>query len=202
MITTSYRLQTTLDKHYGTVNLLKTLPDDFKMQSRRRGSDPTVKGPGSFFLSAARDGVLNLWTSDGNCCASQGAHRTAVTCMSDAHSFNDVSSQMSGPCVITSGMDSIVRIWNIRRVKVVSEFNLPNVVRVAWFNQSVITGTSTGDMYIWDYYDDGRNDAESSKGWHGRELTHHSHQCSDIVTSKYCVASASKSGKILRYLAF
>jgi serine/threonine protein kinase/WD40 repeat protein len=207
-----YRLQITLDKHYGTVNLLKTLPADFKIPTRKDsvstssggGNLPASGGVRSCFLSAARDGIMSLWTSDGTCLASQGAHRTAVTCMSEVQSHSDLKDVMhvSGPCVVTSGMDSMVRVWDIRRMKIASEFSLPHVVKVAWFNQSVITGSSTGEMYIWDYYEEGGGGGgDDSRKWNARELTHHSHQCSDIVTSKYCVASASKSGKILRYSA-
>jgi len=195
------RLQTTLDKHYGTVNLLKTLPDDFKAPSRKDVDHGG--GNGSCFLSAARDGIMSLWSSDGSCLASQGAHRTAVTCMSDVQSHSDLKDllHVSGPCVVTSGMDSIVRVWDVRRMKIASEFSLPNVVKVAWFNQSVITGSSSGEMYIWDFYNEVGERGETARGWSARELTHHTHQCSDIVTSKYCVASASKSGKILRFSA-
>ena len=125
-------------------------------------------------------------------------------------SHKDTVGSASGPCVVTSGMDSIVRVWDVRRMKITSEFSLPHVVKVAWFNQSVVTGSSTGEMYLWDYHEDSPAEAGaggsgegdcSSRGWSARELTHHSHQCSDIVTSKYCMASASKSGKILRYSA-
>jgi WD40 repeat protein len=205
------RLQTTLDKHYGTVNLLKTLPDDFKVPTRKdsvgAGSgggggggggmgQPSVVG--SYFLSAARDGIMSLWSSDGTCLASQGAHRTAVTCMSDVQSPGDLQDAMhvSGPCVITSGMDNIVRVWDIRRMKIASEFSLPNVIKVAWFNQSVITGSSTGEMYIWDYADEGGG-GENARNWSQRELTPLSHQCRDIVTSKYCMERATKAGMIL-----
>jgi WD40 repeat protein len=194
-----HRLQTTLDKHYGTVNLLKNLPEDFKTPNRKDITSST----GTCFLSAARDGIMSLWSSDGSCLASQGAHRTAVTCMSDVQSHSDLKNtiEVSGPCVITSGMDNIVRLWDVRRMKVATEFSLPNVVKVAWFNQSVITGSSSGEMYVWDYNDEPGDTDETHTGWSARALTNHSHQCSDIVTSKYCVASSSKSGKILRYSA-
>ena len=173
------RLQNTLDKHYGTVNLLKALPDDFRLPARKdivsSNGNSSGGGGGSYFLSAARDGIMSLWSSDGTCLASQGAHRTAVTCMSDVQSWQsggershkDTVGSASGPCVVTSGMDSIVRVWDVRRMKITSEFSLPHVVKVAWFNQSVVTGSSTGEMYLWDYHED--SPAEAGAGGVGKE---------------------------------
>ena len=166
-------------------------------------------GAGSYFLSAARDGIMSLWAADGTCLASQGAHRTAVTCMSDVQPpSGDLKAllRVAGPGVVTSGQDGVVRVWDVARMKVASEFSLPNVMKVAWFNQSVVTGSASGEMYVWDYDTGAGAGAEeggeaASRGWRARALTHHSQQCSAIVTSKYCMASASKSGKILKHSA-
>jgi hypothetical protein len=77
-------------------------------------------------------------------------------------------------------------------------------VKVAWFHSSVVVGTSTGQMTIWEMSTSGgatSSEQSSVSPWTGRELTAHSQMCTDIVSDRHCVISSSKSGQIYRWSA-
>ena len=161
---------------------------------------------GPAFVSASRDGMINMWTAEGDCLLSQGAHRHAVNCLSEFQSYdNNVDpSVCSNPSFISSGGDNMVKTWDSRRLKVTSSFNTPNVVKTAWFHQSVITGSSSGSVCCWDLQTPGGEapqGAEHARTWTSIVLGTHAQAVTDIVTDKSCVASSSKSGQILRWVA-
>ena len=190
------RVRVTLDKHFGSVNIVKAVPVDPHNNQR----------DGPSFVSAARDGMINMWTAEGDCLLSQGAHRHAVNCLSEFQSYdNNIDpSVCSNPSFISSGGDNVVKIWDSRRLKVTSSFNASNVVKTAWFHHGIITGFSSGSICCWDLQTTGGEAAEEAdlpRTWTSRVLGTHSHAVTDIVSDKGCVASSSKSGQILRWQA-
>jgi WD40 repeat protein len=165
---------------------------------------------GPCFVSGARDGMISMWTAEGDCLQSTGAHRNAVNCMSEFQSYdNNVNpSVCSNPCFVSSGGDGLVKVWDSRRLRVASSFSAQNIVKVAWFHHCVVTGSSSGAVTCWDQ---GRGGEDSfppapdavgeqvSPVWSPQEIGALSQAVTDLVSDKYCVASASKSGQILRW---
>jgi serine/threonine protein kinase/WD40 repeat protein len=192
------RLRLSLDKHFGSVNVIKALPNQSGPQFQDTGLPS--------FVSGARDGMISSWASDGNCLGSQGAHRNSVNCMSEFQSLDNNSERAvtENPNFITAGADQLVKIWDTKRLKLLSEFTAANVVKVAWFHSSVVVGTSTGQMTIWEVNTSGgatSSEQSAVSPWTGRELTAHSQMCTDIVSDRHCVISSSKSGQIYRWSA-
>jgi len=192
------RMRISLDKHFGSVNIIKAIPAHGGGQSFARGSPA--------FMSAARDGIINVWSAEGDCLASHGAHRNSVSCLSEVQSYeNSIEPAVcANPGILSSGADGIVKVWDSKRLKCTSEFAAQNIVKVAWFHQSIITGSSSGTLRIWDHYSGSDADSmtegrEVSKTWVSKDLNNFTQSCTDIATNKYCVASASKSGQIMRW---
>lgn len=184
-----HRLRISLDKHFGSVNVIKALPDQTGPQIQDRGLPS--------FISGARDGMINIWTNNGDCLSSQGAHRNSVNCMSEIQSADNTidRSILENPNIITSGADHQVKIWDLKRLKLLTEFTCPNVMKVAWFHSSIITGNSAGQMLLWE----NTSSSDNSYNWITHELTAHTQMITDIVSNKYCVISSSKSGQINRW---
>jgi WD40 repeat protein len=197
------------------VNIIKALPNQPGPQSQDGSSFPS-------FLSGARDGMINSWTSDGNCLGSQGAHRNSVNCMSEIQSLlsgGGVSDQQqqpppTTPHLITGGADNLVKIWDAKRMKLLTQFTCANVVKVAWFHTNVVVGTSTGQMMLWEInlpsssaeatpaaaaVTSSSSLFSSSTQWTSKELTGHSQMCTDLVSNQHCAISSAKSGQIYRW---
>lgn len=198
-ISSSFRLRTSLDKHFGSVNIIKAFPE-------KVGHDDNLPS----FLSGARDGMINSWASDGNCLGSQGAHRNSVNCMSEIQHFvsggtlDQQHPPSTIPHLITGGADNLVKIWDAKRMKLATQFTCANVVKVAWFHTNVVVGTSTGQMMLWEINIPSSAEAtsslfSSSSQWTCKELTVHSQMCTDLVSNQHCAISSSKSGQIYRW---
>lgn len=170
--------------------MIKALPHHMGLQFQDRGFPS--------FISGARDGMINIWTTNGDCLGSQGAHRNAVNCMSEIQSSDNITDNtiIDNPNIITSGADNIVKIWDVKRLKLQSEFICSNVMKVAWFHSLIITGNSTGQMLLWE---NTSSSSETTSNWTSRELTSHTQMITDIISNKYCVISSSKSGQIYRW---
>lgn len=153
--------------------------------------------------------MINMWTADGDCLQSQGAHRMSVNCLSEFQSYdNNVDpSVCSNPSFVSSGGDSSVKVWDSRRLKVISSFTAQSVTKLAWFHHSVITGSSTGAVSCWNLQSNttdefpGADSTEQPRTWASTELASLPQACTDVVSDKYCVACSSKSGQILRWVA-
>lgn len=195
------RLRISLDKHFGSVGIIKAIPVDPHNSEQETPC----------FVSAARDGMINMWTAEGDCLQSTGAHRNAVNCLSEFQSYdNNVDpSVCSNPCFVSSGGDGTVKMWDSKRLRAISSFTAQNIVKVAWFHQSVVTGSANGAVMCWSQRTGGGGaDGSGSftdtadrytSEWSPQELGTHTLGVTDIVSDKYCVASASKSGQILRW---
>jgi len=91
------------------------------------------------------------------------------------------------------------------------------VTKGVWAGQSIVTGGSSGNLKLWDYTSNaggggvandssfGASDSSSLTGgkdtttWVSRELTGHAAGVTDLISTDKFVASASKSGQILRW---
>jgi serine/threonine protein kinase/WD40 repeat protein len=203
LLTPALRLRTSLDKHFGSVNIIKALPIQTTTQSQSQDGSSLPS-----FLSGARDGMINSWTSEGNCLGSQGAHRNSVNCMSEIHSFLSGGGglEQQQQVLITGGADNLIKVWDVKRLKLLSQFTCGNVVKVAWFHTKVVVGTSTGQMMLWDPSSSSSSADTSSSSlfsastqWTSKELTTHSQMCTDIVSNQHCAISSAKSGQIYRW---
>jgi WD40 repeat protein len=137
---------------------------------------------------------------------SQGAHRNSVNCLSEIQSPDNCADipSLENPSLVSSGADNLVKVWDVRKLKVTSEFTVANVSKVAWFHRCVVTGSSTGTMTLWELQDlptQSTHEHNPARVWTPTELTAHTQTCTDIVSNKHCVASASNTGLILRWNA-
>lgn len=204
------RLRTTLEKHFGAINTIRMIPEavgsGLVQNNRSVGNDRNnevmvQKVEGISFITGGRDSMMNLWNSNGTCVGTQAAHRGSVIYLSSIN-YNVLykPSIIGSPCIISAGADCSVKLWDLRRFKLISEIppsnENGNITKVAWCGQSVVTSTNNGTVKIWDYlvYDD----KQDTKGeWLGRDIANHSQASTDLISNRNLVASASKSGQII-----
>lgn len=203
-------MRVSLDKHFGSVNMLKTIP--FDNISRRNAENPS-------FVSAGRDGMLCLWSGSGDCLSSQIAHRGAINCVSEVTSG-------SKSLYLSCGSDNLIRAWDAKRLKLEFEFSTQAVAKICWFHNTFITGSTSGGIRKYESpsfnamcdplsLPTGNNsnnektntfvanigNGSSDVDWVSQDVTSHSTVCTDMVSSNNLVVSASKSGQIIRFTA-
>lgn len=122
-----------MEKHFGSIHTLRALPESSLQQSSKGQQLP-------FLISGGRDSMLNFWTSTGDCMSSQAAHRGSVGFISEvnfdvpnlrAASANPTADTATGkshmgfgcgnPLMISLGNDSVIKLWDVRRFKCVTE---------------------------------------------------------------------------------
>ena len=70
------------------------------------------------FASAGYDPLVHLWTSDGQCVATQPSHRQKVTFLSEVN-MNTLFGRNT-PMVLTAGAEGLTKLWDLRRLKVLN----------------------------------------------------------------------------------
>ncbi len=103
------------------------------------------------------------------------------------------------------GADNIVKLWDLRRVRIVSEIQSPsaagNVSRAVWSGQSLVVSSSGG--LIRQYENMVNLNASTDNGgggeWVGRDLASHGQASTDLIGTDNFLASSSRSGEILRW---
>jgi WD40 repeat protein len=171
------------------------------------------------FVSAGRDSTMNIWTANGDCISTHTAHKSTVNFLSEIHfNFLYKPSLQGCPTIISLGGDNNMKIWDLKRFRLVS--NIPmspasgNATKAVWVNQAIVTSSSNGSVKMWTYLPTSSNNANndassiaegtvgegtSSDCWVSSDLAGHQHPCTDLISADQFLASASKSGQIHVY---
>ena len=207
------RVRATLEKHFGSVNALRAIPE------MPGGGASTVLN-GASFISAGRDSMLNLWTVDGDCIFTQAAHRGGVQFISEVNfEFN-----RNFAAVVTLGGDNVMKVWDLKKGRCAVEQSLPQsfgtLSKAVWVGKSIVTGSSTGVIRQWSIRpsysmlnnssDNLEGIAEGGAGGGGagsgdnsmaaQDIGSHSSHCTDLIMGESMLASSSKSGQIFRWM--
>ena len=172
----------------------------------------------------------NIWNGCGECVGSQPGHRGAANYFSELNNnLNLRMSAMKGsafglPMMLSAGADNIVKVWNMKKFKCVSEIQIGTVTgpltKAAWVGQSVVTA-SGGNIRLWDYnkhdcYPEpsemkssntifesravsAKPESSPFSEWGSKILGSHAQTCTDLISTDQYVASSSKSGQIYRW---
>lgn len=234
----------TLEKHFGTVNSLRVYSDNFGSRGiSTAGGGGGAGGGGSSlmtpssssnsnpagisFLSAGRDSMLNVWTSNGDCISSQVAHRGSANFLSEINygftARQNGAPVLLSPLMVSLGADNIIKVWDLKRFKAMAEFASPassgNVSKAVWCGQSLVVSSNTGVVRQYECTTNATATTTGAMGatgglygetaaaeggkismeWTGRELASHTQACTDLISTEHFVASSSRSGQILRW---
>jgi WD40 repeat protein len=197
----------TLEKHFGSVNSLRFVPSNSKDNKEK----------GGVFVSGGRDSMLHLWSTNGD---------WAVNFLSDLNfDLNlKISSKLNTfgvPLMLSSGADNIIKIWDMKRFKCVSEVQIGSVTgpltKAVWAGQCIVAA-SGGNIRVWECVPDYEDDEKDRSGggltgsqvlkkcrkinveWQSRSMASHAQMCTDLISTDTFVASSSKSGQIFRWL--
>lgn len=206
----THRQRVSIEKHFGTVNAIRAIPNFI-------GCSALPGGDAASFLSAGRDSVINLWTNGGDCVGTQTAHRGSVTVLSDINM--NLKFRHGVPLLFSLGVDSSIKLWDLRKFKQVTEFDVPdsNVTKAVWAGQHIVSSSSSGHVRLWSYFQNDRTnlaDSNSSSSfdmlgnggkekesltWDYMDLAGHSQASTDLISTGQFVASGSKDGNINRW---
>ena len=215
------RLRATLEKHFGSVGSVRFLPPG--MAGSGSGPGSGMSGS-STFVSGGRDSIINLWDDSGDCVGAQAGHRGAATFFSDFnYNFHlkmttkptpSKQSTLGSPMMLSSGADNIIKVWDMRRFRAVSEINLGTgggpLTKAVWSGTNAIVAASGGNIRLWEYASEADeadpyyanssssvdNPSAPASEWRCRNLASHAQTCSDLISTDTFVASSSKSGQI------
>lgn len=197
-------MKANLERHFGAVTAVKVVPPVIAQQADALS-----------FVSVGRDSMLHGWSATGDCVGAQAAHRGPVSCISDIRnglSFGPSSSQ-GAPVMLSSGADGLTKLWDLRRMKVISEIPTSgsgtasnSVSKIVWIGESFVTATASGSIQLWSHKSMLDNSFGSlSDGltnrneWTSQSLGEHSFSCTDLIASDNFLACSSKSGVIFRW---
>lgn len=154
-----------MEKHFGVVNALRVVQD-------------SSSGAASF-VSAGRDSMLNMWSDTGDCIATLNAHRGAINFLSEVcYDFEYKPNTLGNPIIISAGNDNAVKLWDLKRMKLVAEINVGVALgagppppaatpvssgsslsgssssssfnKAVWAGHSVVTSNASGAVRIYD----------------------------------------------------
>jgi hypothetical protein len=173
----------------------------------------------------------------GDCIGAQPGHRGAVTFFSDFN-YNFSMVGLSGkhrtpkasgvllstpytqsvPMMLSCGADNIVKIWDMKRFRTVSEVAVGSqggaLTKAVWVGPNALVTANGGSIRLWERVpeypsqipgqslDSSFMDNSSDAGavnyvWRSRSLATHAQACTDILSTEHFIASGSKSGQIL-----
>lgn len=200
----SPRMRANLERHFGAVTALKVVPPSVAQQTDTLA-----------FVSVGRDSMLHGWSLTGDCVGSQAAHRGPITCISDIRgglSYGPSASQ-GAPLMLSSGADGLIKLWDLRRMKILSDISTVGsggssntVSKIIWLGEAFVTATTSGSVHLWNH----RSSLDCSFGsisesatgrteWLSHPLGEHSFSCTDLVASDNFLACSSKSGVIFKW---
>eukprot|EP01041_Mallomonas_annulata_P007673 gene7673-15706_t len=197
----SGRIRSVLEKHFSAVTSVKPIPDFPQTAGSGGGGRRSTSGEGPAYVTSGRDSMLHLWTQSGELVGTQSAHRGSVNCLSAVRTDIPFSySTQSTPLVLSGGSDGLVRLWDLRRLKLLSEVSCGVTNKVCWIGHSFITGGANGSLKLWDYtLTTDSNSGLQSRDWSCRDLLSHPQSCTDLMCNDNFVASGSKCGQIIRW---
>lgn len=200
-----FRLKSSLERHFGAVTAIKVVPVSVAQQADALA-----------FVSAGRDSMLHGWSASGDCMGSQAAHRGPIACISDIRSslsFGPASSS-GAPVMLSSGADGLTKLWDLRRMKVISEIGgvtatgaaSNTVSKIVWIGESFVTATASGSVLLWNHksvMDNSFGSLSDSlinrSDWVSHSLGEHSFSCTDLQASDNLLVCSSKAGVIFRW---
>lgn len=101
-----------------------------------------------------------MWNATGDYLGSQPGHRGAINFLSDFNSNLDLRfmqskySTVGVPMLLSVGADNIIKIWDMKRFKCVSEIQIGSatgpLTKAVWVGKSVVTA-SGGNIRFWDH---------------------------------------------------
>ncbi len=187
------------ERHFDAVNALRAIPEYIKCS--------TIDGDaGASFVSGGRDSGINLWTADGDCVGSQTSkNRSSITMLSDINA--NLAFRSGVPFLFSLSSDNTVRLWDLRRFKFATEFNVlgPTLVKAVWAGQSIFTASSSGDIQRWfpsatsHLMQREQPTVKDDITWQSQQLVSHTTGATDLISTEKFVASSSKSGEIIRF---
>ena len=197
-------MRANLERHFGAVTSVKVAPPSVAQQA-----------DGVAFVSAGRDSMLHSWTAVGECIGAQAGHRGPVACISDIKSglSYEPSASHGAPIMLSSGADGLTKLWDMRRMKVISEISSPStatqtgpVTKIVWLGESFVTATASGSVLLWNHKSVVDTSFGSLSGsiagksdWLSYSLGEHSFSCTDLIASDTFLACSSKSGVIFKW---
>ena len=146
--------------------------------------------------------MLHVWNLNGECIGTQAVHRGAVSCLSNIRTdlgFNYAT--QGSPLILSGGSDGLMRLWDLKRLKLLSEVNSGVVNKIIWAGQAAITGGANGCVRLWNYVLN-PSDSNSAGGecgirdWTSRDIGAHSQSCTELICNDNMIASGIKTGQI------
>lgn len=137
-----------MERHFGAVTALRSIPDSYNASSTGQVA----------FVSAGRDSMINLWSTAGDCLTTLTAHKGTVSYLSEV-SFEWQGRQRTPgppiPVMISTGSDNCVKIWDLKKMKLLSELSMPagtgGVMKTVWVGRSLVTCSSSGAVRLYSF---------------------------------------------------
>jgi WD40 repeat protein len=126
------------------------------------------------------------------------------------------------PMMISLGADNVMKVWDLSKFRPVAEVIAPahqgTLSKAVWSGNHIITGSASGAVRLYERSASGGGGGGGAPGisggtgttglgsaatdaewWVGRDISSHSMACVDLLSTDTFVASASKSGQILKW---
>ena len=165
-------------------------------------------------------------------------HRGTVNFLSEVGSelqlkANTAQAAPSSSLMLSTGSDNVVKVWDLKRMKAVSEINTAgwgSLTKAVWAGPAVVACTNSGSVRLLQYapslavavavpvMSNGADAAAVAAGmqfaddasisslqggkadWTSKEMGAHGQACTDLLSTRSFVASASKSGQIFKWI--
>lgn len=222
------RLRHAVEKHFGAVNTLRAVPEQLQCNALKGGEGASFVSAGRDSMvnlwtasgscvgtQAAHRGSVNF-LSDINCKLQYRPGLSGTPMMFSIGADSAVKIwDLKRFKIITDIQVPPSAASGAAAVAAAGGGSGPSAVtKGVWAGQSIVTGGSSGNLKLWDYTASSgggasdsfsASDSSSLTGgkdtttWVSRDLTAHTQTCTDLISTDRFVASASKSGQILRW---
>jgi WD40 repeat protein len=135
----------------------------------------------------------------GTAAAAVGVSSTGMDGSSTASGAAGGAGLVLTPMMASLGVDNVMKIWDLCRFRPVAEVTAPmnqgTLSKAVWCGNHFITGSTSGAVRMYEHTTAATGEGE----WVGRDLASHTLACADLLSTDSFVASASKSGQILKW---